>query len=604
MLFAAGAALALPSLARADNPVVQTLYTADPFPMVHNGTVYLFTDHDEDATVNNFFTMNDWRVYTTTDMVNWTDHGSPLKFTDFSWSSGEAWAGQVIYRNGKFYFYVPINSRNLASRDGDGGVITRKVIGVAVADNPFGPFKDALGKPLIVATEGDIDPTVYIDDDGQAYLYWGNPDLLYVKLNEDMISYQGDVVHVPMTTASFGARVGNAKRPTFYEEGPWFYKRSGLYYLVFASDCCANEKIDYSTSPSATGPWTYRGRIMDSVGSYSFTNHPAVVDYKGKSYFFYHNGALPQGSGWRRSVCVEEFTYNSDGTIPTIKMTATGPAAVATLNPFQQVEAETIAFSSGLKTETCSDAGGGMNVTSIHNGDYIKVKNVDFLDGVTSFDARVSASTSNAKIELRLDGQTGTLLGTCDVSSASAWTTKTCAVSGGRGKHDLFLKFVGGSAELFKFNWWRFTGPRMPDVGAGGTTGEIGDAGVAIDGAGGTDGSTKTGGAAGTASGGQAGTGGAVGGAGAAGAGAGGGNGGGVAGAVASGGRAVDGGGGGNSGGAAGSSTHSGGTAGTGTSRPSVSSGCSCQLANRGETGAAALVLLSLVAILRRRKQR
>src|SRR5512147_1985550 len=92
----------------------------------------------------------------------------------------------------------------------------------------------------------------------------------------------------------------------------------------------------------------------------SFTNHPGVIDYKGKSYFFYHNAALPGGGGFKRSVCVEELTYDADGMIAQIKMTTEGPVAIATLNPFQQVEAETIAFSSGVKTEPCSDSGGGM----------------------------------------------------------------------------------------------------------------------------------------------------------------------------------------------------------------------------------------------------
>jgi hypothetical protein len=161
------------------------------------------------------------------------------------------------------------------------------------------------------------------------------------------------------------------------------------------------------------------------------------------------------------------------------------------LNPFKQVEAETIANSSGLKTEVCTDTGGGINVTSISNGDYIKVREVDFVDGVTSFDARVSSSGSSAKIELHLDSETGTLLGSCDVSGASSWTTKTCTVSGGSGKHDLFLKFVGGSGDLFKFNWWKFTGPTMPPDGTGGSSSVGGSGGT------GRGGSTGAGGAVG-----------------------------------------------------------------------------------------------------------
>ncbi|HSS37238.1 MAG TPA: family 43 glycosylhydrolase, partial [Polyangia bacterium] len=143
------AALLLPSIARGDNPIVQTNYTADPAPMVYDGVVYLFTGHDEDATVNGFFTMNDWRAYSSTDMVNWTDHGSPMSYRTFSWAKGDAWAAQPIFRNGKFYYYAPVT----VSATGSMG------IGVGVSDSPIGPYKDAIGKPLVTSDCGDIDPS-------------------------------------------------------------------------------------------------------------------------------------------------------------------------------------------------------------------------------------------------------------------------------------------------------------------------------------------------------------------------------------------------------------------------------------------------------------
>lgn len=435
----------LPTPARADNPIVQTNYTADPAPMVHEGRLYVYTSHDEDVTVNNFYTMNDWRLYSTEDMVNWTDHGSPAGLRTFSWGTDSAWAPQGIFRNGQFYLYVPLNN-NTGAR-----------IGVGVSDNVAGPFTDPLGTDLAQSPSADIDPTVFIDDDGQAYMYWGNATLKYVRLNEDMISYSGTPTEVAL--------------PGF-TEGPWFYKRGSLYYMVYAG-LVGTEKISYATSNSPTGPWNVRGDIM-GAGS-TFTNHAGIVDYKGRSYFFYHNSALPGGNDYKRSVCVEEFSYAADGSIPQLTMSANGPDAVATLNPFAQVEAETIAFSSGLKTENCDDTGGGLNVTQISAGDYIKVKNVDFLDGVTSFEARVSSSGNDASIELHLDSQSGTLLGTCDVSGASSWTTKTCPVSGGSGTHDLFLVFTGSIDDLFKFNWWKFTGPTMPTDGDTGTGGSSAD---------------------------------------------------------------------------------------------------------------------------------
>lgn len=428
----------------ADNPIVQTNYTADPAPMVYNDTCYVYTSHDEDKIVNNFFTMNDWKCYSSKDMVNWTDHGTILAYTDFSWAKGDAWAGQCIPRNGKFYFYVPLTAKS-------GGT----AIGVAVSDSPTGPFKDAIGKPLIAPGYGNIDPTVFVDDDGQAYLYWGNPDLKYVKLNENMVSYSGSVVTVPLTTASFGTR-SKTDRATSYEEGPWFYKRGSLYYMVFAGGPIS-EHIAYSTSNSPTGPWTYRGKIMPTQGS-SFTNHAGVVDFKGNSYFFYHNGALPDGGGFHRSVCVEKFSYNSDGTFPTINMTTTGAPAVSNLNPYSKTEAETICWESGVETEKCSE--GGMDVCNIENGDYIKVKGVNFgTTGATSFEARVASATNGGSIELRLDSPTGKLVGTLDVKGTGGWqtwTTNTCTVSGATGIHDLYLKFTGGSGFLFNVNWWKF----------------------------------------------------------------------------------------------------------------------------------------------------
>jgi arabinoxylan arabinofuranohydrolase len=581
------------STARADNPIVQTNYTADPAPMVFDGRLYLYTSHDEEVTVNNFFTMNDWRLYSTVDMVNWTDHGSPASYRTFSWGTGDAWAPHGAARNGKFYLYVPINNS------------TGSKIGAAVANSPAGPFTDALGKALISTGGGNIDPNVFIDDDGQAYLYWGNPDLYYVKLNADMISFPGSPTKTNLTTAGFGAR-SNTDRATAYEEGPWFYKRGSLYYLVYPADGTP-EKISYTTSSGPLGPWMYRGDIMakESGTGSSFTNHPGVIDYKGHSYFFYHNGALPGGGGYKRSVCLEEFAYNSDGTIPMIRMSTNGPAALVPLNPYQQVEAETIAFSAGLKTEVCSE--GGIDVTQISNGDYTKVKNVDFGTGAVSFDARVASAGSGGNVELRLDSQTGTLVGTCTVpgtGGAQTWMTKSCSISGAMGVHDLFLKFTGGSgSSLFNFNWWKFTPKDAPDGGApdGGGGGAGGSAGRGGTSGGGGASGGGSGGATGTGAGGRGGASG--GGASDGGAGGAGGAGGQAAGAGGSGGRAggASGAGGGDAGGVGGT-TGSAGTAGAGPGDHPA--GCSCQTGS-GEGLASPLAMALLVAaVLRRRRPR
>jgi hypothetical protein len=452
--------LAMAGPCLADNPIVQTHYTADPAPMVHNDRLYVFTSHDEDVTVRNFFTMNDWRCYSTTDMVNWTDHGTPLAYTDFSWARGDAWAGQVIPRDGKFYYYVPVNKKNAGN-----------AIGVGVADTPEGPYKDALGKPLIDSAAGNIDPTPFIDDDGQAYLYWGNPALKYVKLNKDMLSYDQSVgtrgiVTVPLTAESFGKRNGDARRATLYEEGPWLYKRNTLYYMIFAASGIP-ENIAYSTGPTAEGPWTYKGIIMPTEDraatgnrATSFTNHSGVVDYKGRSYFFYHSGALPGGGGFKRSVCVEEFTFNADGTFPTIPMTKAGPKAISHLDPFQQQQAATICFSRGIKTVARPQGQKGVYVTVRDNDASIKVASIDFgAKGAAKFFASVAATADGNAIELRIDDPASEAIATLKVKPTGAldkWESQSAAVPGVKGIHDLYLKFTGSGAPLMNVDTWKF----------------------------------------------------------------------------------------------------------------------------------------------------
>jgi hypothetical protein len=423
----------------ADNPVVQTCFTADPAPFVFKDTVYLITSHDEDDA--NGFHMLDWKCYSTKDMVNWTDHGAIASLATFPWAvqKNDAWAPQVVERDGKFYLYVPISVTGWP----------KNVIAVAVADNPLGPFKDALGRPLIDKANGYIDPTVFVDDDGQAYLYFGNPNIWYVKLNKDMISYSGDIVKTDV-------------KPRNYQEGPWFYKRNGHYYLAYASTCCP-EGIGYAMSDSPTGPWQFTGQIMDG-NKLSSGNHPGIIDFKGKSYVFGFNYTL----NWeltdvhreRRSVCAAELTYNADGTIPKLPFwNKEGVAQVGTFNPFTQVGAATICHEKGVKTLPRGGNQQGVYVNATENGAYIKIKGVDFDKGATNFLASVAAAADGATITLRLDSETGNPIGTLKVKSTGAldkWETQSCKITGARGVHDLYLKFFGNGAPLMNVDWWKF----------------------------------------------------------------------------------------------------------------------------------------------------
>ena len=417
----------------AQNPIIQSKFTADPAPMVCHDTVFLYTGHDEDDATG--FKMLNWLLYTSTDMVNWTDHGIVASLKDFNWAPANgAWALQCIERNGKFYLYCPVHTKG---------------IGVLVSESPYGPFSDPLGKPLISHSTDDIDPTVYIDDDGQAYLYWGNPDCYYVKLNEDMISYSGEIVKID-------------SKPANYQEGPWFYKRNGHYYLAYASTCCP-EGIGYAMSNSPTGPWVYKGMIM-APNQKSSGNHPGIIDYKGNSYVFGFNYAinfsLTNVHRERRSVCLEKMTYNPDGTIQELPWwTENGVPQIGTLNPYLRTEAATMAWESGIETE--KESNNRVYVTDVDNGDFIKVKGVNFGDkGAGVFSAGVASASDGGVIELHIDSVKGPTIGTLMVSNTGGWfnrTTKYTSVNGASGIHDLFLVFKGSSGEkLFNIDDWKF----------------------------------------------------------------------------------------------------------------------------------------------------
>ncbi|WP_294267331.1 glycoside hydrolase family 43 protein [uncultured Chryseobacterium sp.] len=445
----------------AQNPVIQTHFTPDPAPMIYKGKMYLYTGDDQPGF--DFYTMTKWHVYSSDDMVNWTDHGSPISLESFSWARDRAWAAQCIERNGKFYWYICAQT-----------VDNNMAIGVAVSDSPTGPFKDALGKPLVsTGTWDNIDPTALVDDDGQAYLYWGNSKLFYVKLNKDMTSFNGKITEIPQSVEAFGGmrRPGKSdevlqKQEKFddvYVEGPWFYKRNKQYYMMYAGMTNRTECLSYATSNSPAGPWKYRGKIITDQPTNSFTNHGGIIDYKGKSYLFYHNALLPNGGSYGRSTAIEEFKYNPDGSIPKITITKEGVNPVGTLNPYQKNEAETMAWSE--KCSTSENKKTGVYVSDIRTGGYIKVRAVDFgTKGPAEFSASVAAGIDGGILEVHLDDVKGTKIAQIEIPRTGGWEdfkTLTANLSEQvSGIHDVYFVFQGknitAGRKLFNFDSWSF----------------------------------------------------------------------------------------------------------------------------------------------------
>ncbi|WKL58747.1 glycoside hydrolase family 43 protein [Asticcacaulis sp. ZE23SCel15] len=306
---------ACPVLAQSDvpgsNPIIRDIFSADPAALVVGDKVYLYVGRDVSTAER--YNMPDWLAYSTTDMKTWTSHGVVLKPTDFKWARSDAYASQVVEKDGKFYFYATAKHNKPD---------TAMAIGVAVSDSPTGPFVDARGTALITNAMtpdakhdwSDIDPTVFTDDDGTSWLMWGNEKAYLVKLKANMTELDGPITEVSLP---------------HYTEGPWLHKRGDMYYVSYASwdKGDAGEYISYATAPSVQGPWTYRGKLT-GMAENSTTIHPAIIEFKGQSYFFYHDGAWSigdqKGGSYRRAVRVEPLDYNADGTIKPITQTKAG----------------------------------------------------------------------------------------------------------------------------------------------------------------------------------------------------------------------------------------------------------------------------------------
>jgi arabinoxylan arabinofuranohydrolase len=435
----------------ADYPIMSHRYLADPGSLVYEGRVYLYNSNDDDNAVEGGYTMHSIVCVSSDDMKNWTDHGIVFQVpANASWAQN-SWAPQPIARSGKIYLYF--------GNSGNG-------VGVASSTSPTGGFKDAKGGYLVDGTTPGaagtsswlFDPGAFIDDDGQAYLSFGGNGVnngRIIKLGSDLTSVSGSAVSVSTTS--------------FYEAS-FLFKRSGLYYFSFSTNSDNGLRIDYLTSSKPSSGYTYGGIVAGQPPSNNNNNHASQFEFDGKWYHAYHNRYVATQAGisttYKRNLALEVLNFATDGKIEQVTYTTDGVPQVGRLDPYVRVEAETMNAQSGIETETCSD--GGMDVTQISNGDWIRVRGLDFgTKGAASFSARVAGTTSGS-IELRLGSATGALIGTCSVPAtggAQTWTTVTCSVSGATGVQDLFLKFTGSGSQLFNFDYWQF----VPVEGTGGT---------------------------------------------------------------------------------------------------------------------------------------
>ena len=431
--------------APAANPIITTAYSADPSGHVFGNRLYVYPSHDRNNA--QVYDMSDYHVYSTDDMANWQDHGVILSLDQIPWAKGHLWAPDCGFYKGTYYLYFPA--------DDTGKYHFR--IGVATSKSPTGPF---VAEPQPILGTGGIDPSVFIDDDGTPYLIWSGGGPRLCRLMPDMKTLDGTPVRLDGCDNFF--------------EGPWLFKRAGLYYLTYPAFMPhgsgrggSGQHYDYATAKTVNGPYTYKGTFTQSAPG-TGNIHGSQVEWQGHWYCFYHDASLSLGnrkSGFRRSIRVDEMEFGPDGSLLPLKWTDSGPTKIKNLNPFVRCEAETLAKTAGpvgpesVSTEACAE--GGVDLGGIGDGAWAEYANVDFGSGAKAFTARIASPGTDGRIELHLDRRDGPLVGVCFVPKTGGWQTwqtASCRALRTAGVHELFLVFHGsGTGGLFNFNWFQFT---------------------------------------------------------------------------------------------------------------------------------------------------
>lgn len=427
----------LVSTHRALNPIAPPgVYIADPeVRQMPDGRVYVYGSRDEPG---NAWCSHSYNVLSSSDLVDW--HVEQFSFA----TDRLLYAPDCINRDGKYYLYYC-----LAGGGDDEGV--------AVSSSPYGPFRD--GK--VMEGISGIDPSVFIDDDGQAYLFWGQWHARGAKLSKDMLSIEG-AVHDSLLTY----------KTHFFNEGSSVRKRNGIYYLVYGSHSRHGESncatLDYATATSPLGPYTYRGVIIDNWGSDRnlVNNHGCITEVNGQWYIAYHRPTHATATGTMRKACLEPITFNSDGTIPEVEMTTQGIGGP--ISPSYRMDAARACLLSGNVMVSIRRPENDIPVeylSSIRNGDHAYWKYYDFNGSdVNRFVCKTWDKNRAAKIEIRVDSPDGELLGVCDLASMDgevAYAIHETKIKPVTGKHALVLVFKSvepdaGDTDLMNLEWFVF----------------------------------------------------------------------------------------------------------------------------------------------------
>ena len=460
------------------NPVLAHQFGADPYVLVYEDRVYLYNTYDQfeydgdgNITENTYAGINQISVVSSADLVNWTDHG----LIDVAGPDGAAtWATQswapaaahkVIDGKDRFFLYFANNASG---------------IGVLASDSPIGPFEDPIGEPLVSwetpGVEGVtwlFDPAVIVDEDQSSYLYFGGgiPDEEYampntarvVQLGDDMISVHGEAEMIPAPYMFESAGINKWNDTYYYTYSSNFYDGGRPEGSPGAGE------IAYMTSEHPMGPWEYQGTILKNPGHFfgvGGNNHQVLFDFHDQTYIAYHAqtlaDAMDAALGYR-STHINQVYLNEDGSIQEVEANVAGVAPIQNLDPYEKVQAETMAWNAGIIVqEVETDVNGyGLAVTEIEAGDWIGVSSVDFGSGASEFSAVIASESAGGTIEVRLNDPAGELIGTIEVPATGGnekWQTITTEIQSVSGVQDVYFVFHGPAEKpLFQFDYWYFS---------------------------------------------------------------------------------------------------------------------------------------------------
>lgn len=428
------------SSAYSQNPLITNQFTADPSARVFGDRVYVYPSHDIPPAPGkgraNWFVMEDYHVFSSSNLTDWTDHGMIVHQNKVPWVKPESysmWAPDCIYRNGKYYFYFP-------STPADTTIAKGFTVGVAVADKPTGPF---IPQASPIKNVSGIDPNVFIDKDGQAYLYWSQRHIYGAKLKENMLELASEpVILQELPTKGL-------------KEGPYLFERNGIYYMTYPHVENKIERLEYAIGRSPLGPFKFAGVIMDESASGCWTNHHSIINFKKQWYLFYHHNDLSPNFDKNRSIRADSLFFNNDGTIRKVLPTLRGVGLTSAKKEIQLDRYSAISDGASVDFIDTTARMKGWKTTLTKRGGWIRYNAVDF--GKTALrKVQINAlSKTGATIEIRLDKLDGALIDRVAVPASKTWKLTTSAKAKiPKGKHDLFI--VSKSNETVAIDWLRF----------------------------------------------------------------------------------------------------------------------------------------------------